>query len=69
MKKLKWGGLLIIGLLFISMMGTSSEASTIIKNSEPTKFQNLDKKSQSIIESLGFSEENKYYQSTNVQEK
>ncbi|MBA5759879.1 hypothetical protein H3286_25765, partial [Escherichia coli] len=53
MKKLKWGGLLIIGLLFISMMGTSSEASTIIKNSEPTKFQNLDKKTQSIIESLG----------------
>ncbi len=51
------------------MMGTSSEASTIIKNSEPTKFQNLDKKTQSIIESLGFSEENKYYQSTNVQEK
>ncbi len=45
MKKAKsGGGLLIIGLLFISMMGTSSEASTIIKNSEPTKFQNLDKK-------------------------
>ncbi|MBF2600764.1 hypothetical protein IA929_12210 [Listeria seeligeri] len=71
MKKLKWewGGLLIIGLLFVTMMGTSSEASTIIKNSEPIKFQNLDEKTQTIIKSLGFSEENKYYQSTDVEEK
>lgn len=42
------------------MMGTSSE---------PTKFQNLDKKTQTIIKSMGFSEENEYYQSTYVEEK
>ncbi|MBC1509221.1 hypothetical protein HCJ59_04820 [Listeria sp. FSL L7-1515] len=60
MKKLKWGGLLIVGLLFVTMMGTSSE---------PTKFQNLDKKTQTIIKSMVFSEENEYYQSTYVEEK
>ncbi|EBF5204864.1 hypothetical protein FH000_15240 [Listeria monocytogenes] len=66
MKTLKWGVVIGLGVLSVTLMSISSEASIVAKNSEPIKFQDCDKETQAIIKSLGFSEENDYYQSTYV---
>ncbi|EHT9627400.1 hypothetical protein KY067_002548 [Listeria monocytogenes] len=66
MKMLKWGMAIGLGVLSVTLISISSEASIVTKNSEPTKFQDCDKETQAIIKSLGFSEENDYYQSTYV---